>query len=204
MRYPLAGSATNGNHSPEGDGGRRHAGVEASRERGHNLAGVRAPVLTRLCSFRRLRVLFSDVASPQFLSTALHDPSDNQNPVANHNWKERPSETRLKSFSSKCAPPFTADREAALREERRRINRRDYNRQYMRKWRTDPHHHVRERQNRLRCDLQRKARASPLTEPLEGPRCAFCKQRQRVCMVERLKPLPGGFAIIRLPYCGEC
>jgi hypothetical protein len=34
--------------------------------------------------------------------------------------------------------------------------------------------------------------------------CSFCHQREPVATIRRLKPIPGGFVEVHVPYCGEC
>jgi hypothetical protein len=82
--------------------------------------------------------------------------------------------------------------------------RRRYNREYMRKWRTDPVHRKRECQYRLRHSLLRKVKLLPVTRSGATKRCAFCKQRQPITTVHRLAPSPRGFLSIYLVYCGQC
>ncbi len=81
-----------------------------------------------------------------------------------------------------------------LAEERRR-----YKREYMRRWRADPHHHERERANRERSQYSRKVR-----DVRGGPLCGFCHQRRPKSKVVRLRPVERGFINVVVPYCGQC
>ena len=81
--------------------------------------------------------------------------------------------------------------------------RRQYNREYMRRWRSDPQNLERERVNRQHSHYLRKVREATSDRPL----CGFCHQRPPVCRVRRLDVVQGrrgGFVAVSVPYCGRC
>ena len=90
--------------------------------------------------------------------------------------------------------------------------RRRYNRLYMRLWRANPGHRAAELANRARWHYARKLR-----QALQGVGadlaqdttlvCGFCRKAPPVTKVWRLEirdSAPGGYAEVRVPYCGEC
>lgn len=78
--------------------------------------------------------------------------------------------------------------------------RRRYNREYMRRWRTDPSHREDERERRERGQYSRK-----LQRVTQGRRlCGFCHQRPPKEEVLRLFSVPTGYVEVRVPYCGDC
>jgi hypothetical protein len=97
--------------------------------------------------------------------------------------------------------------EAEAAEERRR-----YNREFMRRWRSDPLHqaverakrrHSYAREKRRRAVERRNRRQACNGNPAH---CAFCS-RPAVRQIVRLRPsadAPEGYVKIRIPYCGEC
>ncbi len=81
--------------------------------------------------------------------------------------------------------------------------KRQYNREYMRRWRSNPQNLERERVNRQHSYYSRKVREATS----DGPLCGFCHQRPPVCRVRRLEVVqgrPGGFVEVSVPYCGRC
>lgn len=90
--------------------------------------------------------------------------------------------------------------------------RRRYNREYMRQWRSNPENRRRECTNRTRWDLQRKLQGAaadkasrPHTNGRGKPVCGFCHIRPPVRRVARLRILASGeFKSVRIPYCGQC
>lgn len=78
--------------------------------------------------------------------------------------------------------------------------RRLYNREYMRRWRADPHHRELERASRERGQDSRKFRKAAQGRRL----CGFCHQRPPKEEVLRLFPAPTGYVEVRVPYCGDC
>lgn len=106
--------------------------------------------------------------------------------------------------------------ESAVRQRRRRCaisaKRRAYNREYMRAWRADPRHQLRERATRQRTYYERKLREalrerSPLTDDLGTPLCGLCGKLPPVSEVVRLRireSARGDYVQVRIPYCGQC
>lgn len=93
-------------------------------------------------------------------------------------------------------------REAWLRGQAELLeSKREYNREYMRRWRSDPAHRERERVSRVEWNYARKLRRP---EAPARPLCAFCHERAPVGQVARLVATPGGFRAVRVPYCGQC
>lgn len=92
-----------------------------------------------------------------------------------------------------------------LLEERRR-----YNREYMRMWRSDPENRRRECLSRTRWDAHRKLQSTRVPANADmttrgKPTCGLCHLRAPVCHVMRLRILPSGeFKQVRVPYCGQC
>ena len=90
--------------------------------------------------------------------------------------------------------------------------RRRYNREYMRLWRSNPENRRRECVNRTRWDLQRKlhsAEAEKASRPHNNGRgkavCGFCHLRPPIRQVSRLRILASGeFKSVLVPYCGQC
>lgn len=96
----------------------------------------------------------------------------------------------------------------ALREQQVE-HRRQYNREYMRRWRANPHNRDRERINRQRWHYSRKLRDFEVGRDggADRPLCAFCHQRAPICRVPRLMVVegrPGGFVEVNVLYCGQC
>lgn len=94
-----------------------------------------------------------------------------------------------------------------LREVRRR-----YNREYMRRWRTDPRNRLRNLEDRMRWYYERKVRDA--MRPGAGPApvngksiCGFCHRGLAVRQVARLQVSSGlleRFVEVVVPYCGVC
>ncbi len=100
---------------------------------------------------------------------------------------------------------------AALHEESLRAHRQ-YNRNYMRRWRADPSHRERENANRCRWACERKERVAqepwpPFTNWRGEKVCGFCKKRPPKSEILRLKASPivaDQYVEVLIPYCGEC
>jgi len=90
--------------------------------------------------------------------------------------------------------------------------RRAYNRAYMRAWRGDPRHQLRERANRERAYYERKLREVLGARPVFAndcgiPMCGLCGKLPRVAEILRLRICDharGGYVPVRIPYCGQC
>ena len=90
--------------------------------------------------------------------------------------------------------------------------KRRYNREYMRRWRSLPKHQEVEQRNRRRCYRRRKALCTEIaTQQSQNLKlttvCAFCRCRPSACTVVRLRmqdEFPYKFEEMRVPYCGEC
>jgi hypothetical protein len=90
--------------------------------------------------------------------------------------------------------------------------RRAYNRAYMRAWRADPRHRMRERATRQHAYYARKLRDAlrerrPFTDDYGRSVCGLCGKLPPVYVVSRLRICDhahGGYVSIRIPYCGEC
>lgn len=100
-----------------------------------------------------------------------------------------------------------ARKAAFLREAHRRRNRL-----YMRRWRSDPRHRSRAREENKQWYLNRKLREAQeptrrhCTERGE-PTCGFCHRRPPVGPVTRLRVSNDprkGFVEVQVPYCGIC
>lgn len=92
-------------------------------------------------------------------------------------------------------------------------HRRQYNREYMRRWRSRPENLAREKMHRQGWYYARKLRSTledPDSKPTRHaarPLCLLCRLRRSVCRVQRLVVVegrPGGFVEISVPYCGVC
>jgi hypothetical protein len=93
-------------------------------------------------------------------------------------------------------------------EERRRLNR-----DYMRRWRSDPRHRARERERSRFYSRERKGRAAgnccgpPYTNARGELVCGFCLWRPAVEHVTRLRISESGpdeYVEVLIPYCGDC
>lgn len=90
--------------------------------------------------------------------------------------------------------------------------RRQYNREYMRRWRMNPAHLMAEhtaRQRAYQTRKERKAQFKPGEHVNERgePVCAFCGMRPPVENVTRLQVCdlaPDGYVEVLIPYCGYC
>jgi len=90
--------------------------------------------------------------------------------------------------------------------------RRQYNREYMRRWRADIRNYEKEREVRERAYLARKEREVfeefPAVARMQDESvCGICRRLPAKCEVMRLRissRTPSGFVEVRLPYCGEC
>ena len=90
--------------------------------------------------------------------------------------------------------------------------RRRYNRRYMRVWRASPTHRAAELANRARYHYARKLRQTLQVVGADPPKntrlvCGFCGSAPSIRKVWRLEirdSAPGGYAEVRIPYCGDC
>jgi hypothetical protein len=90
--------------------------------------------------------------------------------------------------------------------------RREYKREYMRRWRSDPDHQRQERLNREQWYQRRKEHIPKLLPHARSrrrsrPTCGICRKRAPVTEIVRLQirdDAPGGYRQVRIPYCGEC
>ena len=90
--------------------------------------------------------------------------------------------------------------------------RRQYKREYMRRWRADAGRHARERSKRKEWYHGRKSRegcqnCGPGASDRGGRVCGFCRLRPSLKTVVRLQiceSAPGGYVEVRIPYCGQC
>lgn len=106
------------------------------------------------------------------------------------------------------APSSRAEDALLARLERRRR----YNRLYMRRWRADPGHSARDRENRRQWHCDRKIRDAreklpEFTNDRGEPVCGFCRSRPPITEILRLRVCEearSGYLEIRIPYCGEC
>jgi hypothetical protein len=99
-----------------------------------------------------------------------------------------------------------ASHDASLRADRQ------YNRNYMRRWRADPAHRERENANRCRWACERKELV--VEEPRHaftnwrGERvCGFCKKRPpkgQILRLEASAAAPDQYVEVLIPYCGMC
>lgn len=117
--------------------------------------------------------------------------------------------------AAKCAaadPASPGPRRFTRAEKRRRRLRKKYNRSYMRQWRANaqpkPEKKSCRRGTNPRCPQGRflpKSQSHP--ERHGSPLCGICGRVQAICAVTRLEitqESPGGFRIVRVPYCGSC
>lgn len=94
---------------------------------------------------------------------------------------------------------------AALEQKRR------YKREFMRKWRANPHHRFRERLLRSHWNYERKKREAEQPVSHRNARgelkCGICGKLPPVTEVVRLRVSecsPDGYVEVRIPYCGTC
>lgn len=118
----------------------------------------------------------------------------------------------MRSTSSTLAAYQVAGESPKLRERYIAAKRRAYNRAYMRAWRADPRHRLRERETRAKSYLARKLRDALRERRLltndSGQRvCGFCGKLPPIGLIQRLQirqTLRGEFVKVRIPYCGQC
>jgi hypothetical protein len=79
---------------------------------------------------------------------------------------------------------------------------RQKNREYMRTWRSQPKHQIRESENRSRWHAQRKLRE--YLSQADIPRCFGCGAQDGLIAIPRLAALPSRFIPVRVFWCGEC
>jgi hypothetical protein len=115
-------------------------------------------------------------------------------------------------FEQEISIPF-ADRDKQQQTKEPQFDgRRQYKREYMRRWRTDPGHLAHERGKRKEWYHDRKSRGaqqnrSPSPSDCGEPVCGFCRLRPSLKNVMRLQicdSAPGGYVKVRIPYCGQC
>jgi hypothetical protein len=90
--------------------------------------------------------------------------------------------------------------------------RRQYNREYMRRWRSDIRNYEKEQESRERAHFARKERDAleefpAVTNTQDESVCGICRRLPAMCEVTRLRissRTPTGFVEVRLPYCGQC
>lgn len=89
--------------------------------------------------------------------------------------------------------------------------KRRYKREFMRRWRANPDHRMRESLMRRKWNYDRKKRDASQLPPEINTRgnmkCAICGMLPPVTEVVRLRvsqTAPGGYVEVRLPYCGHC
>jgi len=90
--------------------------------------------------------------------------------------------------------------------------RRQYNREYMRRWRAAIRNYEKERECRERAYFARKKLDAfeefpAVTMTHDESVCGICRRLPATCEVMRLRissRTPGGFVEVRLPYCGQC
>lgn len=90
--------------------------------------------------------------------------------------------------------------------------KRQYNREYMRRWRADIRNYEKERESRERAYLGRKQRkayeeAPPSLNAPDPHICGICRRLPATCSVVRLRTssnAASGFVEVQLPYCGQC
>jgi hypothetical protein len=99
---------------------------------------------------------------------------------------------------------------------RERERRRQYNRNYMRRWRANPQHAQREGENRRRAYWRIKLSGADGADSVESrmsttqkPQrnlCGFCGHRPSVTRISRLQisTPSAAFVPIEIPYCGQC
>jgi len=116
----------------------------------------------------------------------------------------------------RCGAASQSSRQSYPQERRRLIavaaRRRAYNRAYMRAWRADPRHRLREQLTREHAYYARKLRnavreSRPFTDDFGRPVCGFCGKLSPISEVLRLRICDfarGGYLPVRIPYCGEC
>jgi hypothetical protein len=87
--------------------------------------------------------------------------------------------------------------------------KREYNRRFMRRWRSDPAHQALERERRrqrycLGPNSQRLHRSGAEVPPPKGiKKCRLCS-RPAAKEVTRLEAVGGRYVEMRIPYCGIC
>ncbi|MGH9682230.1 MAG: hypothetical protein ACRD4S_01260 [Candidatus Acidiferrales bacterium] len=122
------------------------------------------------------------------------------------------AEIRDAAIPREQVPRRQPPRELVHPSEASELDRRQYNREYMRQWRADPKNQVRDREKRRACYFARKERnarreESPYVDSYGKPLCGFCRKRRPTEEVVRLRVCdrePSGYAEVRIPYCGKC
>lgn len=118
--------------------------------------------------------------------------------------------SRAPDGSSESREP--AKNQLTRSEKRRRRIRREYNRRYMRSWRSPQNQTLLKRRKCREAASQKKRRKRLKRKPgaqqtAAGNLCGFCKKRPAVCTVTRFRAIPesnSSLQPIRVPYCGVC
>ncbi len=93
-------------------------------------------------------------------------------------------------------------------------DKRQYNREFMRRWRADPLHAALEREKRRQryYDGQKQRRLNRLVSSAQssgrkGKMCGFCWKRparEKIVRLQVCERASDGYVKVRIPYCGEC
>lgn len=118
----------------------------------------------------------------------------------------------MESMAPAIATREFTERSRQVRCDRLAAKRRAYNRAYMRAWRADPRHRLRERTTRAKSYFARKLREAllerrPFTSDSGVRVCGFCGKLPPIGLIQRLqiRQTPRGeFVKVRIPYCGQC
>ena len=118
----------------------------------------------------------------------------------------------MRFTSAAIAAREFVERSPRVREDHIIAKRRAYNRAYMRAWRADPRHRLRERVTRAKSYFARKLRDAlreprPFTNDSGMRVCGFCGKLPPIGFIQRLqiRQTPRGeFVKVRIPYCGQC
>jgi hypothetical protein len=133
-------------------------------------------------------------------------PPDLQKSRRNLNGREEamPNKNATGALQRSRREPQTGESTALERK-------RQYKREFMRKWRASPQHRLRESFLRSQWNYERKKRqAAELDSHMNGrgePKCGICGKLPPVTEVVRLRVsecAPGGYVEVRIPYCGTC
>lgn len=97
-------------------------------------------------------------------------------------------------------------------QKRRRRLRNQYNREYMRRWRSTPNQKPRKKRclrgTNPRSTQGRFRPKSKIRAKNDGaPICGICRRLRAICVVTRLQltqDTESGFRSVRIPYCGFC
>ena len=108
-----------------------------------------------------------------------------------------------------AAISFGDTRHESTSEKKADEDKRRYNREFMRRWRSDPFHRALERaKRRQRYHSRQKQSPRRNIAKNQNPNvCGFCWRRPAVSQIARLQMRDGGlpgYVQVRIPYCGEC